>query len=60
MHSGHQIASVKTQHLGVQNSDGLTRVRFAVSCLANAVTGADVQKRDRLLEVDKGCFPSGL
>lgn len=25
MLSGHQIASVKTQHLGVQNSDGLTR-----------------------------------
>lgn len=25
MHSGHQIASEKTQHLGVQNSDRLTR-----------------------------------
>lgn len=58
MHSGHQIVSVKTQHLGVQKSDGLTR-RFAVSRLANAVTGADVQKRGRLLEVDKGCPSSG-
>lgn len=35
-------------------------MRFTVSCLANAVTSVDVQKRDRLLEVDKGCPSSGI